>query len=232
LQHDFVYTIDFQEKNQHLQPGMRRRLVEWLMEVSNSFGLSDMAFHQATGFVDQFLAKNSVPIQELQLLGVSALFIASKLHDVAFLPMDSALDVCDGLYAKEDIFAMERRMLASFRYRLHDTCVIDLVEMLSQDQPQDLRATCKLLSDICLCDIELCKVSKATLAAAIVRISAFFLNVLSDPEGCRSLLWTPCLPEGSVIKRITLMIAFEIRRTGTTLWDKHEDVMVRISPLF
>ena len=211
---------------------MRRRLVEWLMEVVNCYGLSDITFHQAAGFVDQYLAKDTVPIQQLQLLGISALFIASKLHDVAFLPMDTAVEVCDDMYSKEDIFAMERRMLAAFRYKLHDTCVVDLVEVLSQGQPHDLKSACKLLSDVCLCDIELSKVSKATLASAIIRLSAFFLNALADPESCRSLPWKACLAEGSVIKRIVVMLGLELARTDTNLWEKHEEILSQLAPLY
>lgn len=71
---------------------MRALLVDWMVEVQESFELNHETLYLAVKLVDLFLTKSSqtqperehLTKEELQLLGASALFIASKF-DVSYL---------------------------------------------------------------------------------------------------------------------------------------------------
>ena len=50
-----------------------------MMEVSNEFSLKRETFHMAVNFVDRILsAKHNVIKNELQLIGIVSMFLASK----------------------------------------------------------------------------------------------------------------------------------------------------------
>lgn len=65
---------------------MRALLVDWMVEVQESFELNHETLYLAVKLVDLYLTKSSKKLpekehltkEELQLLGASALFIASK----------------------------------------------------------------------------------------------------------------------------------------------------------
>lgn len=79
---------------------MRALLVDWMVEVQESFELNHETLYLAVKLVDLFLTKSTkkqlieqhLTKEELQLLGASALFIASKF-DVSCLNFYYYLDM-------------------------------------------------------------------------------------------------------------------------------------------
>lgn len=71
---------------------MRALLVDWMVEVQESFELNHETLYLAVKLVDLFLTRSSktqpedkyLTKEELQLLGASALFISAKF-DVSYL---------------------------------------------------------------------------------------------------------------------------------------------------
>jgi cyclin E len=60
---------------------MRAILFDWMMEVCTEFTLKRETYHMACNFVDRYLSlSQSIPKNYLQLLGVSAMFIAAKME--------------------------------------------------------------------------------------------------------------------------------------------------------
>lgn len=57
---------------------MRALLVDWMVEVQESFELNHETLYLAVKLVDLFLCREMTKKDELQLLGSAALFIASK----------------------------------------------------------------------------------------------------------------------------------------------------------
>ena len=56
---------------------MRGILVDWLVEVAEEYTLLPDTLYLTISFIDRFLSLNTVTRQKLQLLGVSAMLIAS-----------------------------------------------------------------------------------------------------------------------------------------------------------
>lgn len=75
------YYLDF---HPDLRASMRAILLEWLMEVAEEYKLHRETIGTAFNFIDRFLSKvPSVQKSRLQLVGVAALLIASKLEDLS-----------------------------------------------------------------------------------------------------------------------------------------------------
>lgn len=61
---------------------MRSILVDWLVDVHVKFDLSPETLYLTINIIDRFLSLKTIPRRELQLLGVSALLIASKYEEI------------------------------------------------------------------------------------------------------------------------------------------------------
>ena len=67
-----------------IKPRMRNMLVDWMAEVHLQFQLLQETLFLSIALLDQFLAKEakSMTTKELQLVGVTALFLASKYEEM------------------------------------------------------------------------------------------------------------------------------------------------------
>jgi hypothetical protein len=79
-----VYGADpfvFERRQPNLTWMMRAILLDWMMEVSQEFTLKRETFHLSINYVDRFLsAIPNLNKMELQLVGVAALYVASKVE--------------------------------------------------------------------------------------------------------------------------------------------------------
>lgn len=71
-------------KQLYLTTWMRSLLIDWMVEVQESFELNHETLYLAVKIVDIYLGKAMVTKETLQLLGAAALFISSKF-DVSSL---------------------------------------------------------------------------------------------------------------------------------------------------
>lgn len=53
-------------------------LVDWLVEVQESFELNHETLYLAVKLIDHFLMRQKIPKSKFQLIGATAVFIASK----------------------------------------------------------------------------------------------------------------------------------------------------------
>lgn len=76
----------FEKKQKHVTKSMRTILMDWMMEVSNEFTLKRETFHYSINYVDRYLsAASDVEKWELQLIGVTAMHMASKVEVISMI---------------------------------------------------------------------------------------------------------------------------------------------------
>ncbi|KAI5412622.1 Cyclin-A3-1 [Lathyrus oleraceus] len=99
---DYLRTMEMQEKRRPagdymdkvqrcITTNMRRTLVDWLVEVADEYKLLPETLHLAVSYIDRFLSIHSLNRSKLQLLGVSAMLIASKYEEIT---PPKAVDFC------------------------------------------------------------------------------------------------------------------------------------------
>lgn len=71
------------DSQKDMTKGMRAILVDWMVEVQESFELNHETLYLAVKLVDRYLMKHTVKKSELQLVGATAICIAAKF-DVRF----------------------------------------------------------------------------------------------------------------------------------------------------
>lgn len=98
---------------------MRAILMDWMMEVCNEFTLKRETYHYAANFVDRFLSiRKNVRKEELQLLGVTAMFMAAKMEEVYSPRVADFAKSTDNGYTVQQIVKMEKLMLRELGWRI------------------------------------------------------------------------------------------------------------------
>lgn len=106
LQHQFAVR-DYMNRQVCLSKWMRSLLIDWMVEIQESFELNHETLYLAVKLVDLYLSRVTVSKETLQLVGVASMFIASK-YDERIPPLvDDFLYICDGAYKRKELLRME-----------------------------------------------------------------------------------------------------------------------------
>eukprot|EP00794_Sanderia_malayensis_P018791 gene18791-20682_t len=110
---------NYLSKHPSLQVRMRSILLDWLIEVCEVYRLHRETYHLAVDFVDRYLAtQNNIAKQRLQLIGVTSLFIASKIEEIYPPKLTEFAYVTDGACTCEEITKQELLILQALSWKL------------------------------------------------------------------------------------------------------------------
>lgn len=109
---------DYMSKQPHLSKWMRSLLVDWMVEVQETFELNHETLYLAVKIVDSFLCKVVLHKDKLQLLGAAALFIACKFDERSPPLIEDFLYICAGAYKHNELIKMEMMTLKTIDYDL------------------------------------------------------------------------------------------------------------------
>lgn len=102
----------YMEAQVEITDTMRAILVDWLVEVQESFELNHETLYTAVKMTDYYLSKKQVKKEDLQLVGATACLIACKVDERIPPMVDDFLYVCDDAYTRDQLMKMERKMLS------------------------------------------------------------------------------------------------------------------------
>ena len=79
---------------------MREILLDWMMEVCEEFMIKRDTMYVSLSFIDRFISMADYEIQktELQLIGVTSLYLACKVEEVYIPRIQEFADSTDGAY--------------------------------------------------------------------------------------------------------------------------------------
>ncbi|XP_054442642.1 cyclin-A1 [Pteronotus mesoamericanus] len=105
-------------KQPDLTDGMRRILVDWLVEVAEEYKLRAETLYLAVNFLDRFLSCMSVLRGKLQLVGTAAILLASKYEEIYPPEVDEFVYITDDTYTKRQLLRMEHLLLKVLAFDL------------------------------------------------------------------------------------------------------------------
>jgi len=98
---------------------MRAVLIDWINEVHLQFHLLAETFHMAVAIIDRYLqVVKSTKRKHLQLVGVTALFIATKYEELFPPAMADFVFITDNTYTDREIRLMELQILKTIDHNL------------------------------------------------------------------------------------------------------------------
>lgn len=109
---------DYMSTQPHISKWMRALLVDWMVEIQESFELNHETLYLAVKIVDIYLSRAEVQKDSLQLLGAAALFIASKYDERVPPTVDDFQYICDGAYQRREMILMEMTVFKEIGYDL------------------------------------------------------------------------------------------------------------------
>ncbi|KAH1015773.1 hypothetical protein HUJ04_007108 [Dendroctonus ponderosae] len=141
----WMYMVYKEEASQNLRnprlfedftgfmPRMRAILLDWVMEVCEVYHLRRVTYYLTVDYFDRFLSlRPDVPKSQLQLVGITCLFIASKLEEVYPPRLSEFSYVCDGACTPEDILNCELLILNSLGWDLNVMTPSDWLNLYMQ----------------------------------------------------------------------------------------------------
>ncbi|XP_023015537.2 G2/mitotic-specific cyclin-B1-like [Leptinotarsa decemlineata] len=100
-------------------PRMRAILIEWIIEVQMKYKMCPETIHLCIWIVDRYLQETkSVGRKCLQLVGTSALLIASKYEEMDIPDVETFKNLTDYAFSNRQILKMERQLLRAVDFSL------------------------------------------------------------------------------------------------------------------
>ena len=109
---------NYMRRQQDITDSMRAILVDWLVEVSEEYKLSNETLHLAVNYTDRFLSNMSVLRGKLQLVGTASIYLASKYEEITPPDIAEFVYITDDTYTRKQVLRMEHIILKVLEFRL------------------------------------------------------------------------------------------------------------------
>lgn len=100
----------------------REILVDWLIQVHLLYHMLPETLWITINIADRFLARRAVSLNKLQLVGVTAMFIAAKYEEILAPPVSEFASITDNGYSADEILKGERIVLQQLAFKISHYC--------------------------------------------------------------------------------------------------------------
>ena len=109
---------DYMHRQTEINEKMRAILVDWLIDVHRKFKLLPETLYLALNLMDRYMSLRPCARSKLQLVGVTAMLIASKYEEIYAPEVRDFVYVSAHAYPRDEILAMERSIIAALDFNL------------------------------------------------------------------------------------------------------------------
>lgn len=181
-----LQTGDYMSKQSEINVKMRSILIDWLIQVQSRFNLLQETLYLTVYIIDRFLDKHDVIRSELQLVGVTAMLLASKYEEMFAPEIGDFVYITDNAYSKIKIRSMEQKILRAIEYDFSNPVCLNFLRRNSKAGAVDAQkhTLAKYLMELTLIDYNLARKLPSEIAAAALYLS---ISLIDESE------WTPTL---------------------------------------
>ncbi|CAD5186788.1 unnamed protein product, partial [Musa acuminata subsp. malaccensis] len=181
---------DYMGAQVEINAKMRAILADWLIEVHHKFELTPETLYLTFHIIDRYLSMETVLRIELQLVGVSAMLIASKYEEIWAPEVNDFICISDRAYTREQILGMEKAILDRLEWNLTvPTPYVFLVRFLkaaaSCHRDEEMERMVFFFAELALVEYSMALHSPSMVAAASVYAARCTLK--------KTPLWTETL---------------------------------------
>jgi cyclin B len=160
---------------------MRQILVDWLFQVHTRFSLLSETMYMTVALIDRYLQERpSTTKDKLQLVGVTAMLLASKYEEIYAPEINDFVYITDKCYTAHDIQKMEIDMLKVLQFDIGRPLPIHFLRRYSKansSQPEKHNMA-KFIMELCLVDYSMVGVKPSLVAAAAL----YLINLMTGDE--------------------------------------------------
>ncbi|WKY02646.1 hypothetical protein Q1695_016146 [Nippostrongylus brasiliensis] len=107
---------NYMSRQDDINSEMRAILVDWLSDVVQEYKMHQETLHLAVSLVDRTLSRLRTNRERLQLIGTTAIMIASKYEEIYPPELKEFVYITSDTYTSEQILQMERIVLNELRF--------------------------------------------------------------------------------------------------------------------
>lgn len=168
LEDAIMPTPNYMDAQNEITWGMRQTLVDWLLQVHLRYHMLPETLWIAVNIVDRFLSHRTVSLVKLQLVGVTAMFIASKYEEILAPSAEEFVFMTENGYTKEEVLKGERIVLQTLEFNISHYCSpYSWMRKISHADDYDIhtRTLSKFLAEVTLLDHRFLRAKPSTVAA-------------------------------------------------------------------
>ncbi|TDZ51649.1 G2/mitotic-specific cyclin-4 [Colletotrichum trifolii] len=168
----------YMDHQAEIQWSMRSVLMDWLVQVHHRFSLLPETLFLTVNYIDRFLSYKVVSIGKLQLVGATALLVASKYEEINCPSLQEIVFMVDNGYKIDEILKAERFMLSMLSFELGFPGPMSFLRRVSKADDYDLetRTLAKYFLEVTVMDERFVASPPSFLAAAAHCLSRLILK--------------------------------------------------------
>ena len=124
----FGYMI----KQADINEEMRAILIDWLIHVHFRFRLKAQTLFHTVKIIDTYLSLHPILRAKLQLLGITALFIACKSQEIYYPQIKDFIEITNKAYTKEELLEFEIHVLQILNFDILSPTCIDFYDIIAK----------------------------------------------------------------------------------------------------
>nr|Q60FX9.1 RecName: Full=G2/mitotic-specific cyclin-B2 [Anguilla japonica]BAD52077.1 cyclin B2 [Anguilla japonica] len=157
---------------------MRALLVDWLIQVHSRFQLLQETLYMTVAILDRFLQVQPVSRRKLQLVGVTAMLVASKYEEMYAPEVGDFVYITDNAFTKAQIREMEMLILRDLNFQLGRPLPLHFLRRASKAGSADAEkhTLAKYLMELTLMDYDMLHYHPSEIAAAALCLSQLVLD--------------------------------------------------------
>jgi hypothetical protein len=152
---------------------MRAILIDWLIEVQWKLKLLPETLFLSVNLIDRFLSQRAVSLVKLQLVGLTATLIASKVEEVLAPSVANFIYLADNAYSATELLKAERYMLHVMNFSLSFPNPLTFLRRISKAEGYDARSRtlAKYFMEVALVDSNFVACVGSLLAATSIYLA-------------------------------------------------------------
>ncbi|KAF4987065.1 hypothetical protein FGRMN_10553 [Fusarium graminum] len=168
----------YMDNQTEIQWSMRSVLMDWLVQVHNRFGLLPETLFLTVNYIDRFLSQKIVSIGKLQLVGATAILVASKYEEINCPSLAEIVYMVDNGYTADEVLKAERFMLSMLSFELGWPGPMSFLRRVSKADDYDLetRTLAKYFLELTIMDERFVASPPSFLAAGAHCLSRLILK--------------------------------------------------------
>ena len=163
------------EYKNNINDRMMEIAFHWLNEVLTEYHLTPQTMFYTRNIIDKylFITNSIIERKDLQLLGITALFIASKIFDTYTPGIGSLEYITDHSFTENQIIAMEKDIVYKLKFQLMFPNIHEYIYYYNEGTLKSVISDCEILGRILMIDSSIPNnYSNHDIAAALVYIVA------------------------------------------------------------
>ncbi|CAN4102489.1 unnamed protein product [Withania somnifera] len=216
---------NYMEIQKEITPQMRGILINWLIEVHLKFDLMQETLFLMVTLLDYYLSLARVKKNDLQLVGLTSLLLASKYEDLWHPRIVDLLSISGESYTRDQMLEMEKDILRTLKFRLNAaTPYVFMLRLLKAAQADTrFEHLAFYLIELCLVEYEALNYKPSMLCASAVYVARCTMKMTPA--------WTPLLQmhahyqESQIRHCAEMILRFHKAATTSLLKVAHEKYM-------